>query len=455
MNHWHFSWLFTANGWQKDCYIDCDDSGKISKLSSSPSSRASAYKKIDGLSLPAFHNAHSHAFQYAMAGLGETFPKNSGSDDFWSWRQSMYELALRVSPADVETIASMLYLRMLKAGYSRVAEFHYLHKNHDGSEYKPLSQMSLSLCRAAEKVGIGLTLIPVYYQSSTFGKPAVPNQRRFVFDNVKEYLKLIDELRESFAKMNHVKLGLGVHSLRAATIEEVNEIAEYRTPDEVFHIHVSEQLKEVEECQSYYGKRPVELLLDRCANLKNFFLVHATHLDDSELSRLASSDASVVLCPTTEANLGDGLFPLSQFCQADGKFCIGSDSHITIDPFEELRWLDYGQRLKTRKRLSIAGIENPADYLMNQCWANGARALGIGYNSNALQIGAELDVVTIDHSHPLLCREDPKTWLATIMYALGRVKVESVLVRGHQCIVSEVHSNEVSIYNDFAKFVRK
>jgi len=450
MNHWCFSQFLTADGWQSDCYVDCDSTGQINKISNTPTAGVANYQRIEGYSLPTFCNVHSHAFQYAIAGLGEFFSADSEKDDFWSWRQSMYKLALAVSPEAVETIATALYLNMLKAGYSHVAEFHYLHKAPDGNAYENTSQISLSLCNAAKKVGMNLTLVPVFYRSSSFGTPSLATQRRFVFKDTKEYFKLIDELRILIEPMNHVNLGLGVHSLRAASIEEVVEISEYRRSDEVFHIHVSEQLKEVEDCQTYYGKRPVELLLDSCSSMKGFFLVHATHLNETEVSCLASSEATVVLCPTTEANLGDGVFPLNDFCKTGGDFCIGSDSHISIDPFEEIKWLDYGQRLYSGRRQSVVGVDDSAAYLMKQCWRNGQKALGLNGSSIFPEVGSPLNVLTVSDSYPLLSQRNPQTWLATMLYAIGKPQMESVMINGQRVIKESTHSCEASVNSEFS-----
>ncbi len=453
MDHWHFSHFLTEGGWESDCYISCDEYGRITNVSKPPEVELNSYTKIAGLSIPSFLNAHSHAFQYAIAGLGELFPREAGADDFWSWRRSMYEMALSLSPAAVESIAAMVYLKMLKAGYSHVAEFHYIHKDSQGNAYEPLAEMSLCLTRAAERVGIGLTILPVYYRSGNFGEPASPAQRRFVFANVREYLALVDNLRQSLLGSS-TKLGLGVHSLRAASIEEVLEVSSNCLNGEVFHLHIAEQQKEVADCLSYHNKRPVELLLDSRSDLKNFFLVHATHLNDNEVSRLAASEARVVLCPTTEANLADGIFPLNNFIKQGGQFCIGSDSHIAVDPLEELRLLDYGQRLRSHRRLSIDDVNDPAALLFEHCCVNGQAALGLAEDAKSFKIGSKLNVITFSGQEPLLAARKPDLWLATLIYALGGVRPISVIADGNQVISEGSHQLQSEIYQEFEDLLK-
>ncbi|HET7358834.1 MAG TPA: formimidoylglutamate deiminase, partial [Rhodanobacteraceae bacterium] len=297
--------------------------------------------------LPGMPNLHSHAFQRAMAGLAER--RGQGDDSFWSWRETMYAFAAALGPDDLQAIAAQLYVEMLKAGYTQVCEFHYLHHQPDGTPYADPAAMSLALVEAAREAGIGLTLLPVLYMRGGFdGRPLSPRQRRFGHD-VDGFMALFERLRALHEPM--LRVGIALHSLRAvpeaAMREVLDAVAGTGCP---IHIHVAEQIGEVQDCLAVHNARPVEWLLDHAPVDARWCLVHATHLTDDELRRAAASGAVAGLCPTTEANLGDGLFPLAAWLDAGGTLGIGSDSHISVSPVEELRWLEYGQRLASRHR---------------------------------------------------------------------------------------------------------
>ena len=291
-----------------------------------------------------------------MAGLAEN---HSGEQsDFWSWREAMYGLALAVNPDQFEAIAAMLYAEMLRHGYTNVAEFHYLHHDKDGKPFDNLAEMGSRLVNAAKKTGINITLIPIFYQKGGFNKSPEPNQKRFISQNVEDYAKLYEASENACKDYEHANIAVGIHSMRGVETEAIKEVAANFPKNVPFHIHISEQLKEVEDCVEFLGKRPVEWMLENVELSERFHFVHATHLDENEIKGLAEKRVNVVLCPTTEGNLGDGIFPLREFQNAGGNWSIGTDSHVSLNPFEELRLLDYGQRLISHKRNTFTDEKN-------------------------------------------------------------------------------------------------
>jgi formiminoglutamate deiminase len=296
--------------------------------------------------VPGLPNLHSHAFQRAMAGLTEhrgAERRNQEADSFWTWREQMYRFVERLTPDDLEAIAACAYMEMLEAGFTWVAEFHYLHHQPDGRPYDNIAEMSERIVAAATDVGIGLTLLPVFYRQSGFlGQPATAAQRRFLND------------RDSYARLMETqvpvgRIGIAPHSLRALTLDDLSWAVE-AWRGQPAHIHVSEQIREVEDCLAAHGRRPVELLMDTVEVDRHWCLVHATHADAGERARIAKAGAIVGLCPITEANLGDGLFDVPDFLAHDGRFGVGSDSNVRISAADELRTLEYGQRLIHRQR---------------------------------------------------------------------------------------------------------
>ena len=314
-----------------------------------------------GWALPGIANLHSHAFQRAMAGLAER--QGDPADSNWTWRETMYAMAARFTPELLHAVAAQLYVEMLEAGYTTVCEFHYLHHAPDGRPYATASAMSDALIAAAKETGIRLTLLPVLYMTGGFdGRPLSARQARFGHA-VDDYLRLLERLRTHVD--DRLRVGCALHSLRAVPPEAMREVLAALPADARIHIHIAEQVAEVEECVAMRGARPVQWLLDNAAVDARWTLVHATHLDAAEVHGIAGSGATVAICPTTEANLGDGLFPLRAYLDgnglgAGGAWGIGSDSHISVDPVEELRWLEYGQRLVTRRRNIAADAGSPS-----------------------------------------------------------------------------------------------
>ncbi len=309
-----------------------------------------------GWALPGIANLHSHAFQRAMAGMAER--QTDPNDSFWTWRETMYAMAARFDPELLHAVASQLYVEMLEAGYTSVCEFHYLHHAPEGRPYAPATAMSDALLAAARDTGIRITLLPVLYMTGGFdGRPLSARQQRFGHA-VDGYLRLFDALRAHEGE--RVRVGCALHSLRAVPSEAMREVLAALPATVRIHIHIAEQVPEVEECIAMRGTRPVQWLLDNAAVDARWTLVHATHLVDAEVQGIARSGATVAICATTEGNLGEGLFPLRDYLDAGGRWGVGSDSHISVSPVEELRWLEYGQRLVTRRRNIASSMRSPS-----------------------------------------------------------------------------------------------
>ncbi|MDH3230850.1 MAG: formimidoylglutamate deiminase [Alphaproteobacteria bacterium] len=356
-----------------------------------------------GIAVPGMPNLHSHAFQRAMAGRAE---RAGGTDDsFWTWRQTMYELVSRLDPDQIGAIAAQLYAELLCEGYTSVAEFHYLHNRPDGGRYDNPAETALRVVRAAKETGIGMTLLPVLYSRGGFNDEALnPAQQRFRGDP--GFLSAVgDAVVGASGQAAWLQVGLAVHSLRAAAAPHIREATQdmvSRNPDAPIHIHVAEQVREVSECFEWSGATPVEWLLDNAPVGETWCLVHATNVSEAEVSGMASRGAVVGLCPTTEANLGDGLFPLRHFLDRGGRFGIGSDSHVSVSPVEELRWLEYGQRLVARRRAVAASEGSPSvgTTLWRGALAGGAQALGQAVG--AIRENHRADILVLDHEHPRL-----------------------------------------------------
>ncbi|MCW4460122.1 formimidoylglutamate deiminase [Sphingomonas sp. BT-65] len=346
------------------------------------------------VALPGLPNLHSHAFQRAMAGLTEA--RGRADDDFWSWRELMYRFVGRIGPEECEAVAALAYAEMLEAGFTRVGEFHYLHHAPDGSRYDDVAEMSGRIAAAAETAGIGLTLLPVFYAHGGFGgQPAGKAQAGFLND-VDGFAELVERASVKLAKDGVI--GIAPHSLRAVTPEALRELLPVAEGGPV-HIHIAEQVKEVADCLAWSGRRPVRWLLDEMPVDARWTLVHATHVEPDEVAGIAASGAVAGLCPITEANLGDGLFPAAEFMAQGGMIGVGSDSNVRIDAAEELRLLEYGQRLTRRARNVLAGEERPATgaRLFEAAVKGGGRSLGV---ETGLAAGRPADIVSLDRDEP-------------------------------------------------------
>jgi formimidoylglutamate deiminase len=428
-------------GWARDVRIEIDDGGAIAAVAAAGS--ADRAERLAGPVVPGMANLHSHAFQRAMAGLAER--AGPGEDSFWTWRETMYGFVGRLAPGDVEAIAAELYVEMLKAGYTAVGEFHYLHHAPDGAPYDDPAEMSVRVIAAAKHAGIGITHLPVLYAHGGFGG-AEPNagQRRFLHD-AGTFSRLVETLATRHADDAQVRIGIAPHSLRAVTMDVLSQAIATLDPSAPIHVHIAEQQREVDECLAWSGKRPVEWLLANFEVSSRWCAVHATHMTPEETAGLARSGAVAGLCPTTEANLGDGFFPLGGFIDAGGVFGVGSDSHISVSPVEELRWLEYGQRLLHARRNVARHGASPSigAGLWRAALAGGAQALGrpIG----ALDKGKRADFLVLDGDHPLLTGREGDVLLDSFVFSGNANVVRDVYVGGRRVISEGHHAEEEAI----------
>jgi formiminoglutamate deiminase len=386
-----------------------------------------------GAVIPGLPNVHSHAFQRGMAGLAEI--RGTSNDSFWTWRETMYRFVDRVTPDHLQAIAALAYVEMLESGFTRVGEFHYLHHDRDGRPFADRAAMSTAIVSAAAESGIALTHLPVFYAHAGFGGVAPgEGQRRFLHD-VDSFAALLDQLHGLLAALPDAVLGIAPHSLRAVTPEELASLAPLG--DGPIHIHIAEQEKEVADCVAWSGARPVAWLLANMPIDKRWCFVHATHMTDGEARTMATSGAVAGLCPITEANLGDGIFPAAAFLAAGGAYGIGSDSNVLIDATEELRLLEYGQRLAGRGRNMLAlpgGSTGAAIY--TAALNGGAEALGA---PAGLAVGASADFVTLDREHASLALRDGNALIDGLVFAAGRAGIDGVWRRGRQVVEKGRH----------------
>ncbi len=450
MKKFEFKYLLQETGWEENMTVETDDTGIISSIHPTENSLNN-----NDIAIPGFQNAHSHAFQYAMAGLAELHPTDSNKDDFWSWRNAMYQLALQIEPEELESIASLLYAEMVRHGYTHVAEFHYLHHDKDGKPFQNLAEMGARLIQAAKNAGINITLIPIFYQKGGFGKDPLTDQKRFISPDIEAYLKLYESTVSSTKNYIHSGVGLGIHSMRAVETNDIIALSNYRNGNTPFHIHVSEQLKEIEDCINYLNARPVEWLAHNIELSENYHLVHATHLIDDEIQKIASSKANVVLCPSTEGNLGDGLFPLGKFLDLKGNWSIGTDSHVGLNPMEEIRILDYGQRLITHQRNTFANSSSGDSGFnaIQSALKSGRKAMG-NNNTSFFKPGESLNAVVVSLEHPLTSSSNLQNLCNTIIYSSDVSMIKGTIVNGSWMVENGVHQNN-EIGTNFIKTMKK
>lgn len=436
------------SGWAGDVRLAIDG-GRIVAIDVGATPQSG--EERHGCALPGMPNLHSHAFQRGLAGLTEW--RGSNEDSFWTWRELMYRFVDRLTPDDLTALAELAYVEMLEAGFTRVGEFHYLHHDPDGRPYADPAEMSAAIAAAAAESGIGLTLLPVFYAQAGFGGiSAQPNQARFVCD-LDGYARLLDAAGHALAMLPDAVLGTAPHSLRAVTPAQLATVAGLR-PDAPIHIHVAEQLREVEDCLRWSGRRPVEWLLSETVLDGRWCLVHATHMTPAETDALARSGAIAGLCPITEANLGDGLFPAPAFLDAGGGFGIGSDSNVLIDATEELRLLEYGQRLALRRRnvLASPAAERTGQRLFTAAVAGGAAALGV---KAGLAVGAAADVVTLDLAHPSLACRSQGALLDGLVFAAGRDAIDCVWRHGVKQVTRGRHRDRARVVSRYSKALER
>ncbi len=435
-------------GLRRAVRLDIGADGRFTAVT--PETTPDGAEQLRGPVLPGLVNVHSHAFQRAMAGLAErssAAPEATGAttaskDSFWTWRQVMYRFLAVLSPDDVQIIATQLYLELLAHGYTTVTEFHYLHHDPSGQPYAQPAEMALRLVAAARTAGVALTLLPVLYAHSGFGgADPLPSQRRFLHDSA-GYARLLGELHTRVRHEPLVRLGIAPHSLRAVTPTELHEAItalDALDPAAPIHLHIAEQEAEVQACLRFTGARPVHWLLDQVAVGPRYCLVHATHLDDHEVDRLARSGAVAGLCPTTEANLGDGIFAGARYFAQGGRLAIGSDSNVCVDPFEELRVLEYSQRLLHRQRnVLVGGPDRSVGHeLLAAALRGGAQAAG--QPTSALAVGQRADLIVLDGDDVSLADRNDDTLLDAVVFGPGRELVRDVLVAGRWVIRDRHH----------------
>ena len=405
-----------------------------------------------GVAVPGLANTHSHAFQRGMAGLAER--RGPAHDDFWTWREVMYRFLDRLTPDDVEAITAQAFAEMLSAGFTRVGEFHYLHNDVDGRPYANSGELTDRIVAARDTTGIGLTLLPVFYAHGGFGgSPAKPGQRRFLTDPDR-FARMVEHARSILRSSTDAVVGIAPHSLRAVTPEELSEILPLAGGGPT-HIHAAEQAGEVADCIAWSGARPVQWLLDRAPVDERWCLIHATHLDEAETDALARRGAVAGLCPVTEANLGDGVFPARRYLAEGGRFAVGTDSNILIDAGGELRSLEYSQRLEARSRNLLAPREGASvgAALFAQALSGGAQALGAP--AGGLQVGAVADIVALDVEHPALLERRGDALLDAWVFAAGREAVAAVWRAGDQVVAEGEHCNAGPIRDRYRATLRR
>ena len=430
----HFAEALLPSGWVCDVRIEIAE-GRFRQITASVSAQPDDQRYT--VALPGLPNLHSHAFQRGMAGLAER--RGASADSFWTWREAMYRFVDRIGPDDLLAIAAMAYAEMLESGFARVGEFHYLHHAPDGSPYAGAA-MAEAIIAAAAETGIGLTLLPVFYAHSGFGGQAPgPGQRRFVC-RLDQFARLRAASGAALAALPDGVLGLAPHSLRAVTPDELSALSAMAAMagSGPVHIHVAEQQAEVSDCLGWSGARPVEWLLGNAAVGSHWCLIHATHVTAQESDALAASGAVAGLCPITEANLGDGLFPAPRYVAAGGRWGIGSDSNVKIDATEELRWLEYGQRLgaQARNMFAVEPGASTGGSLYRSALLGGAQALGAPMG---LAVGNSADFFTLDAEHPSLTAASADGWLDRLIFAAGRSAIGGVWRRGKQVVVGGRH----------------
>lgn len=434
-------WIYLPDGWCPDIVVEIDETGDIRAVRSGQTKDAD--EAVDGPVIPGIPNLHSHAFQRAMAGLAEV--SSGGEDNFWSWRRAMYALVSQLSADDIEAIATWLYIEMLKAGYTSVGEFHYLHHDPRGQPYADPAHLSHTVIGAATTAGIGITHLPVLYGHGGFGGRSLADSQRRFGNSPDKFLTIVSDLVRHYAKDSGIRIGIAPHSLRAVTPESLGAVLQgydQLNPGGPVHIHVAEQVREVEECIAWSGMRPVAWLLDQQPVGPRWCLVHATHVDAAEATALARCGAVAGLCPTTEANLGDGLFPAPAFLENGGRIGIGSDSQISVSPVEELRWLEYGQRLTARKRNVLARVpgQSTGRVLFDAVTRGGAQALG--RQTGRLALGFRADLVVLDTAAPILCELAPDHWLDAFVFCGNVNTVRHVMCGGRWVVRDFRHDQE-------------
>lgn len=454
---------YLPQGWARDVHVTVSPQGIITaldaRLHADPEQIAvAAIEHVEGIVIPGMPNAHSHAFQRAMAGNAEY--RLSARDSFWTWRQAMYALANRITPEDLQIVATELFVEMLKAGYTSVAEFHYLHRPSGAQQYLGANLLWEAVGNAARDAGIGLTLLPTLYQSSDFGgAPLKPEQARFALET-EGFLRAIEERigADRRAGLRNVRTGAAFHSLRAVPLDQLNfATLALRSIDSSMpvHIHVAEQMLEVKACESATGRRPIELLLDQGILTQYWCVVHATHATAQELQGIAAANAAVCVSVSTEANLGDGFFDAARFLKLSGRLCIGSDSQSTVNPTEELRWVEYQQRLRKKRRVVLASGKE--SHVGTRLWRDAALHGGqaIGQPVGAIAVGNRADWLVLDSLHPAMAGAAVDAALDRLVFAGADKAIRHVMVGGKWVIKDHGHRADTPLRENFARVMNR
>jgi formimidoylglutamate deiminase len=458
----HFEYLYNGYVWLNNIQITINDLGKIVYINCDINlHEKNNIEYIEGYAIPGIHNGHSHAFQYIFSGYTEfTTNKKLIPDNFWSWRNYMYNIASQVTPDDLEIIASKLYMEMLKYGYTHVSEFQYLHHNSNGKNYINKNEMSRRLINAAQHVGIGITIIPIFYQQANFNTPALPEQKRFICKNVNEYWNLYESISKICNEYQKVICGIGIHSLRTVQDDMIKELLNHILMNNIkvpIHMHISEQTKEVNDCIYYLKNTPIEWMTKNFSLNKNFNFIHATHASDQELFKLTQSNCNIILCPSTEANLGDGIFPFLKYMSYNGNWAIGSDSQINLSWIEELRWLDYIQRLHLKSRNIFSKYTNIngefGKFLFDKARLGGIQA---SYNKdNFLSLGSFLDCIIIKKDFPKIHLDTLDKLFSCMIYSGDIQMIKGIIINGKWQIKNNTHIHEDIINTNYKKLLNK
>jgi formiminoglutamate deiminase len=443
----HARQALLPEGWASGVSLALED-GQIRKVA--VGAAAAPGDERVGTLLPAMPNLHSHAFQRAMAGLAER--RGPGEDTFWTWRETMYRFALSMTPDQMEAVAAQLYVEMLEAGFGRVGEFHYLHHDRDGNPYANVGEMAERIAAAAAETGIGLTLLPVFYAHSNFGgRPPTDGQRRFISD-LDLYARLLETGRAAASRVPGANVGIAPHSLRAVAPDELAQLIPLAGMDPI-HIHAAEQVREVEDCLAWSGARPVEWLLDNAPVDARWCLIHATHMTEAETDALARRGAVAGLCPVTEGNLGDGVFPAVRFLQGGGRFGIGSDSNVLIGVPEELRQLEYAQRLLHRQRTVLPAPNGSNGRALFEA-ALGGGCAALGAQGGRIAEGEPADLVSLALEDDVL-EDRPGDAILDAWIFCGHARPDAVWVGGHKQVDGGRHLRREAVRARFVKAMRE
>jgi formiminoglutamate deiminase len=443
-------WFETAllpTGWARDVRLTTGD-GLIARVETDvlPAAADERY----AVAIPGLGNLHSHGFQRGMAGLAET--RGPEGDNFWTWREVMYRFLDRLGPDDVEAITAQAYVEMLEGGFTRVGEFHYLHHDPSGRPYANVSELAGRVAAAAHATGIGLTLLPVFYAHGNFGGAAPTHGQRRFLNGVDGFARLFEASARAIANLDDANLGVAPHSLRAVTPDELSHVVAL-APGKPIHIHAAEQTKEVDDCVAWSGMRPVEWLLEKARVDAHWCLVHATHMTRSETKRLAASGVVAGLCPITEANLGDGIFPSTDYLVESGTFGLGTDSNVQIGAADELRGLEYAQRLSVRARnvLSREPGQSTGRTMFDGALEGGARALGVPVWG--LREGASADLISFDLTTARLAGRRENSVLDSWIFAGGGI--DCVWRRGHKVVAGGRHHNREVVRERYSRVIER